>query len=157
MTKKEMKRATATGTERGTIRVEKYTLNERTATQKKSKGCKGQPLTTKMERGNNLRILCTTATFEAARKINEEAVKENEIFSIIQCEDKKGKVVSDIIKVTDKGVRRNRPMFTINISRTTSSFLVNGTQVQKFIQKVIPMIQSWAQYNQTTIEVMDKK
>ena len=157
MTKKEMKRTTATDTERELIRVEKYTLNEGTAIQKKLKACKGQPLAIKTERGNNLRILCSTTTFEATGKIIEEAVRENESFSIIQCEDKKGKVVSDIIKVTDKGVRGNRPTFTINIYRTTSSFLVNVTQVQKFIQKVIPMKQSWAQYNQTAIEVMDKK
>ena len=51
----------------------------------------------------------------------------------------------------------NRPAVTINIYRTTSSFLLNGTQVRKFIQKVIPMIQSWAQCNQTAMEVMDKK
>ena len=37
MTKKEIKRATGTDTERESIRVEKYTLNERTAIQKKSK------------------------------------------------------------------------------------------------------------------------
>ena len=70
--------------------------------QKKMKGCKEQPLTIKMERGNNLRIPCSTATFEATRKITEEAVRENESFSLMQCQDKKGKVVSDIIKVTDK-------------------------------------------------------
>ena len=35
--------------------------------------------------------------------------------------------------------------------------MVNGRQVQKFIKKVIPMMQSWAHYNQTAIEVMDKK
>ena len=152
-----MKITTTTDTERESIRVEKYTLNERTAIQKKLKACKGQPLTIKMERGNNLRILCSKATLEATRKIIEEAVRENGSFSIIHCEDKRGKVVSDIIKVTDKGVRENRLIFTINIYRTTSSFLVNGTQVQKFIQKVIPIIQSWAQYNQATIEVMDEK
>ena len=157
MTKKEMKRITATDTERESIRVERYTLNERTAIQKKLKACKRQPLTIKIERGNNLRTLCSTATFEATRKIVEEAVRENESFSIIQCEDKERKIVSDIIKVTNKGVRGNRPIFTINIYRTASSFLVNGTQIQKFVQKVIPMIQSRAQYNQTAIEVMDKK
>ena len=37
MTKKEMNRTTATDTERESIRVEKYTLNERTAIQKKTK------------------------------------------------------------------------------------------------------------------------
>ena len=126
MTKKKMKRATGRDTERESIRVEKYTLNQRTAIQKKVKGCKEQPLTIKIERGNDLRILCSTAIFEATRKIIEEAVRENESFSIIQCEDKKGKVVSDIIKVTDKGVRGNRLIFTINVQRTTSSFLVNG-------------------------------
>ena len=35
MTKKEMKKTTATDTERESIKVEKYTLNERTAIQKK--------------------------------------------------------------------------------------------------------------------------
>ena len=39
MTKKEMKR-TATDTEREMIRVGKYRLNEKTAIQKKIKGCK---------------------------------------------------------------------------------------------------------------------
>ena len=35
MTKKEMKRTTATDTERESSRVEKYTLNERTVCRKK--------------------------------------------------------------------------------------------------------------------------
>ena len=48
-------------------------------------------------------------------------------------------------------------MITINIYRTTINFLIKGTQVQKFIQKVMPMIQSWAQHNQKAIEVIDKK
>ena len=74
LTKKEMKRATATDTERESIRVEKYTLNERTAIQKKITAWKGQQLTIKMERVNNLRILCSMTTFEATRKIIEEAV-----------------------------------------------------------------------------------
>ena len=72
-----------------------------------------------MERGNNLRILRSTATFKATRKIIEEAVTTS--------------------------------------TRTTSSFLVNITQVQKIIQKLIPIIQSWEQCNQTAIEVIDKK
>ena len=71
MTKKEMKRATATGTDRESIRVEKYTLNERTAVRrKKIKASKEQPLTIEMERGNNLRILSSTATFEAMATYN---------------------------------------------------------------------------------------
>ena len=83
MTKKEMKKTTTIGTERESIRVVKYTLNEKTAVQKKIKACKEQPLTIKMERGSNLRTLCSTATFEATRKIIEEAIRENETFSII--------------------------------------------------------------------------
>ena len=82
---------------------------------KKKKGCKEQPLTINIERGNNLRILCSTATFETTRKIIKDAVRENESFFIIQCEDKKGKVVTDIIKVADKGLRGNRLIFTINV------------------------------------------
>ena len=157
ITTKELQRgAPAAINMESTSRVKNYTLNEKTAIKKKIKACKGPPLKITMEKGNNLRIICSAAMFEATRRMIEEIVTENESMSIIQCEDRKGKVVSNIIRVTDKEVRGNRPIFTINVYRTTTSFLVNGTQVQKFIQKVIPMIQSWAQYNQTAIEVMDK-
>ena len=46
-----------------------YTINEKTAIKKKIKPCREVPLQIKMERGNNLRIFCSTAAFENIRKI----------------------------------------------------------------------------------------
>ena len=42
--------------------------NEKAAIQKKIKSCKGQSLVVKMEKGNNLRIYCSTIAFEKIRR-----------------------------------------------------------------------------------------
>ena len=59
----------------------------------------------------------------------------------------------EIFRVKDKNSRGQRVIFTINIYRTKSSFLTNGPQVQKFIQEMLPWIQSWAQVNKTAIGI----
>ena len=41
-----------------------YTINEKTAIKKKIKSCREVPLEIKMEKGNNLRIFCSTTAFE---------------------------------------------------------------------------------------------
>ena len=38
--------------------------------------------------------------------------------------------------------RNERALFTVNIYRTTSSLLVNGQQMQKFIYEILPAIQT---------------
>ena len=48
-------------------------------------------------------------------------------------------------------------MFTINIYRTKSSFLINDPQVQKCIQEILPWTQSWAQVNKTAIDMYDRQ
>ena len=70
---------------------------------------------------------------------------------------KKGQVYSKILSVKDKNSRGQRVIFTINIYRTKSSFLINGPQVQKFIQEILPWIQSWVQVNKTTIDMCDQQ
>ena len=46
-----------------------FTLNEKAAIQKKKiKSCKDQSLVVKMEKGNNLRIYCSTTEFEKIRR-----------------------------------------------------------------------------------------
>ena len=47
--------------------------------------------------------------------------------------------------------------FTVNIYRTKSSFLINGPQVQKFIQEILPWIQSWAEVNKTVIHMCNQQ
>ena len=64
------------------------------------------------------------------------------------------------MKVKEKGgtTRRNkRALFTVNIYRNTSSLLINGPQVKKFIQEVLPAIQTWAQDNGRVIDMCHQK
>ena len=53
-----------------------YTINEKTAIKKKIKSCREVPLEIKMEKGNNLRIFCSTTAFEN-RKVIIETVASN--------------------------------------------------------------------------------
>ena len=47
-----------------------YTINEKTEIKKKIKSCRKVPLQTKMEKGNHLRIFCSTTAFENIRMKN---------------------------------------------------------------------------------------
>ena len=61
------------------------------------------------------------------------------------------------VKFLDLKTRGQRVIFRINIYRTKSSFLINGPQVQKFIQEILPWIQSWAQVNKTAIDMCNQQ
>ena len=50
-----------------------YTVNEKTAIKKKIKSCRKVPLHIKMEKGNNMRISCSTRAFENIRKKNHRS------------------------------------------------------------------------------------
>lgn len=141
------------------IRKAKFQLNKETMLNKKIKSCnRSQPLTTTMEKGNNLRILCSTMAFEKTRNlINNTMTHSGFTIETVQQEDLEGQVFADTIKVKEKDSRRNKAIFTINIYRTTSSMMVNGPQVQKFIQEMVPVIQSWAQENQEELNMADKQ
>ena len=54
-----------------------YTINEKTAIKKKIKSCREVLLQIKMEKGNNLRIFCSTTAFEDIRKIIIETIASN--------------------------------------------------------------------------------
>ena len=58
-----------------------YTVNEKTAIKKKIKSCRevdgGTITQIKMEKGNNLRIFCSTATFENIRQMIIETIASN--------------------------------------------------------------------------------
>ena len=115
-----------------------FTLNEKAAMQKKIKSRKDRSLVVKMEKGNNLRIYCSTTAFEEIRRQIVRSIQENTNLENIENEDQKGQVYSEILRVKDKNSRGQRGIFTINIDRIKSSFLINGSQVQKFIQEILP-------------------
>ena len=113
-----------------------FTLNEKAAIQKKKiKSCKDQSLVVKMEKGNNLRIYCSTTAFEEIRRQIVRSIQENTNLEHIENEDEKGQVYSEILRVKDKHSRGQQVIFTINIYRTKSSFLINGPQVQNLFRR----------------------
>ena len=70
-------------------------------------------------------------------RINEKiAIDKNYTINQTQTKDKTGKIVSEVIRVAQKESRRNEAIFTINVFRTKSSFLINGSQVQKLLLKI---------------------
>ena len=123
---------------------------------KKIRSCRQETLAVKLEEGNNLRIHCSTTAFETVRKVIGSQIENSSTLEYLSNEDLKGNIYSEVVKVKEKSntTRRNkRDLFTVNIYRTTSSLLINGPQVQKFIQEILPAIQTWAQHNGTVIRI----
>ena len=113
------------------------------------------PLEIKMEKGNNLRIFCSTTAFENIRKIIIETVASNYVLEMTENKDISEKVIIETIKTKERNARRALPIFVINIYRTTSTLLINGPQVQRFVQE-IPVLQSWADQNEKEIDICDQ-
>ena len=67
-----------------------------------------------------------------------------------------GKVIIETIKTKDKNARRALPIFVTNIYRTTSTLLINGPQLQRFVQEILPVLQSWADQNEKEIDICDQ-
>ena len=47
-------------------------------------------------------------------------------------------------------------MFVINIYRTTSTLLLNGIQVQRFVREILPILESWPDQNEKEIDICDQ-
>ena len=112
-----------------------YAINEKTAIKKKLKSCSREvPLEIKMEKGNNLRIFCSTIAFENIRKIIIQTVASNYVLEMTENKDISETVIIETIKTKERNARRALPILVINIYRTTSTLLINGPQVQRFYQ-----------------------
>ena len=129
-------------------RVMNYTINEKTAIKKGIKSCREVPLEIKMEKGNNLRIFCRTTAFEKIRNIIIETVASNYVIEMTENKDISERVIIETIKTEERNARRALPIFVINIYRTTSTLLINRPQVQRFVQEILPVLQSWADQNE---------
>ena len=66
------------------------------------------------------------------------------------------KVIIETIKTKERNARRALPIFVINIYRTTSTLLINGPQVQRFVREILPVLQSWADQNEKEIDICDQ-
>ena len=113
------------------------------------------PLEIKMEKGNNLRIFCSTTAFEN-RKIIIETVASNYVLEMTENKDISEIVIIETIKTKERNARRALPIFVINIYRTTSTLLINGPQVQRSVQEILPVLQSWADQNEKEIDICEQ-
>ena len=138
-------------------RTARFSMNEEAAVRKKIKTCNKEPLLVKLEKGNNLRIFCSTTAFEGVKQIIENTVSKINKIEYIRNEDQEGRIYSESIRVREKESRRNQVIYTVNIYRTKSSLLINGPQMQKFILEVIPIVQLWALENKSAIDISDQK
>ena len=123
-------------------RTTRYRINEKIAIDKKFKACNNQPIQIKMEKGNNLRVYCRAVAFERVRGIIEKILGTNYTINQAKTKDKTDKIVSEVLRVAQKESRRNEAIFTINIFRTKSSFLINGPHFQQFLPELFPVLQS---------------
>ena len=57
-------------------RTARFSMNEEAAVRKKIKTCNEEPLLVKLEKGNNLRIFCSTTAFEGVKQIIENTVSK---------------------------------------------------------------------------------
>ena len=138
-------------------RTARFSMNEEAAVRKKIKTCNEEPLLVKLEKGNNLRIFCSTTAFEGVKQIIENTVSKINKIEYIRNEDQEGKIYSESIRVREKEARRNQVIYTVNIYRAKSSLLINGPQMQKFILEVIPIVQLWVPENKSAIDISDQK
>ena len=66
-------------------------------------------------------------------------------------------IYSESNRVREKESKRNQVMYTVIIYRAKSNLLMNGSQMQKFILQVMPIIQLWTLQNKTAIDISDQK
>ena len=81
----------------------------------KIKICNEEPLVPKLEKGNNLRIFCSTAAFEVVKKTIENTVSKINKIEHIRQKHQKGRMYSESIGVKEKDSRRNQVTYTVII------------------------------------------
>ena len=87
---------------------------------------------------------------------NRKTVASNYVLEMTENKDISEKVIIETIKTKERNARRALPIFVINIYRTTSTLLINGPQVQRFVQEILPVLQSWADQNEKEIDICDQ-
>ena len=83
-------------------RTARFSMNEKAAVRKKIKTCNEEPLLVKLEKGNNLRIFCSTTTFEGVKQIIENTVSKIIKIEYIRNKDRERRIYSESIRVREK-------------------------------------------------------
>ena len=102
-------------------RTPTYETNQKKKQQiKKFIASDNKPIQIKREKGNNLKVYCSTVAFEAVREIpkRKKILDTNYTTNKTQTKGRTGKTVSEVIRVVQKQPRRNEAIFTANTCRT---------------------------------------
>ena len=73
-------------------RQSNFVLNQMVALTKKIKSCRQETLVAKLEKGNNLRINCSTTAFETVRKLIGSQIDNSSTLEYLSNEDLKGNI-----------------------------------------------------------------
>ena len=101
-------------------------MNQTVALTKKIKSCRQDTLIVKLEKGNNLRIHCSTTALETVRKLIASKIGNSSTLEYLSNKGLKGNIYiyiyiyihSEVVKVKENSntTRRNkRDLFTVNI------------------------------------------
>jgi len=141
--------------------VKGYNLNKQQALQKKIKNCNSNHMTITMKQGNNLVIELSTAAYEVFRTELKEILRTNTFLNsnyVVNYEpryDEQELIVEETYKVHKKkndGNTGRNSKFVVNSYRTNSSVLVNGSEIETFIQHILPNIQEFIQKTSTLLD-----
>ena len=141
--------------------VKGYNLNKQQALQKKIENCISSHMTIIMKQGNNMVIEQSTAAYEVFRTELKEILRPNTLLNsnyAVNYEpkyDEQEFIVEETYKVyikkNDGNTGRNS-ICVINSYRTNSSVLVNGSEIETFIQHILPHIDEFIQKTSTPLD-----
>ena len=99
-------------------RTARFNMNKEVPIIKKIKTCNEEPLVIKLEKGNNLRLFCSTTAFDGVKNIIENTVSKINKIEYVRNKDQDRRIYSESIRVREKESRRNQVIYTVNIYRT---------------------------------------
>ena len=128
-----------------------YSLNRRNALQKKIDNCNSKHIDINFKPGNNVIIAFSSAAYELFRvemkeKLNSPQFNSNYNVTHEAIYDEQRHIVEDKYKIHKKkmdGTSGKISKCTINSYRTTSKILVNGSEINIFLQHILPDIQEY--------------
>ena len=82
-------------------RTARLSTNEEAALRKKIKTYNEEALVLKLEKGNNLRIICSATAFEVVKEIIKNKVSKNNKVEHLRNADQEGRAYSESIRVKE--------------------------------------------------------
>ena len=137
-----------------------YALNKEKALKKKLDSCNNSHFKPVLKSMNNLRLYFSSAAFEVAKHkmsktLNSDKFSESFMFVPKYIEDKEGTALVEIQYVVSDKLKNH--LYTINCYNTTSSMLVNGSCIEKFIETILEPLAAELVKNVGTLNNISKQ